>query len=98
MIFRIPVLVFFRPLDLPETASTMAKERDFELVGYSISAKPEQLRPPRIVRIGVVQNKIVLPTSAPVKDQVNNFYRFFNVQNPNSLWLETSPDTLLSVH
>ncbi|XP_038061399.1 beta-ureidopropionase-like [Patiria miniata] len=58
------------PLDLPEAARALAKEGNFELVGYSISAKPEQLRPPRIVRIGLVQNQIVLPTSAPVKDQV----------------------------
>ena len=35
---------------------------------FNINHGP-QLRPPRIVRVGLIQNKIVLPTTAPVLDQ-----------------------------
>ena len=48
-----------------------ANIKKVELAGYKISASPEQLRKPRIVRIGAVQNKIVLSTTAPVVEQVN---------------------------
>lgn len=47
-----------------------ATERDFELKGYRFEAAPEQLRPPRRVRVGLIQNRIVLPTDAPIRDQV----------------------------
>lgn len=57
-----------------------ASERDFELQGYVFEAAPEQLRPPRIVRVGLIQNKIVLPTDAPVLDQV-----LTHNPNPHSL-------------
>lgn len=42
---------------------------DFECKGYRISAQPEQLRQPRVVRIGVIQNKIQRPTTDPVMEQ-----------------------------
>ena len=47
-----------------------ASERDFELKGYVFEAAQEQLRAARVVRVGLIQNKIVLPTDAPVLDQV----------------------------
>lgn len=49
---------------------TSAKKKDFELAGYRYSPAPESTRKPRVVRIGLVQNKIVLPTTAPVAEQV----------------------------
>ncbi len=36
---------------------------------YGIDAAPEQLRAKRLVRIGAIQNKIVLPTTEPVYRQ-----------------------------
>ncbi|XP_031552475.1 beta-ureidopropionase-like [Actinia tenebrosa] len=57
------------PLNLPEEAVKFAQSHDFELAGYKIEAAPEQLRQPRIVRIGAVQNKIVAPTNAPIAKQ-----------------------------
>ena len=48
-----------------------AKSKDIELAGYKICAGLEQLRKPRIVRIGAIQNKIILPTTAPIAEQVN---------------------------
>ncbi|XP_054852458.1 beta-ureidopropionase [Eublepharis macularius] len=59
-----------RPLDLPSVATSAAAERNFELLGYGFQAEPEQLRQPRVVRVGLIQNKIPLPTSALVAEQV----------------------------
>ncbi|RDD40700.1 Beta-ureidopropionase [Trichoplax sp. H2] len=59
----------FSALTLPETASREATDLDFELKGYKISAQAEETRPPRIVRIGLVQNKIHLPTTASIVEQ-----------------------------
>lgn len=36
---------------------------------YAFRAAPEQLRPRRNVRIGLVQNAIVAPTTAPFAEQ-----------------------------
>lgn len=55
---------------------TASLERDFELRGFGFEAAPEQLRQPHIVRVGLVQNKIVLPTDSPVSDQVCGMQRF----------------------
>ncbi|XP_007437445.2 beta-ureidopropionase, partial [Python bivittatus] len=59
-----------RPLDLPVEAHSAAAERRFELQGHRFEAAPEQLRQPRLVRVGLIQNKIPLATDAPVTEQV----------------------------
>lgn len=59
-----------RKLDLPTAALSAAQERDFELQGYGFEAAPEQLRRPRIVRVGLIQNKLPLPTDTAVAVQV----------------------------
>uniref|UniRef100_W5MJE9 Beta-ureidopropionase n=1 Tax=Lepisosteus oculatus TaxID=7918 RepID=W5MJE9_LEPOC len=59
-----------KKLEFPSDAIEAAKERDFELQGYVLEAALEQLRKPFIVRVGLVQNKIVHPTDAPVIDQL----------------------------
>lgn len=51
------------------------KVSDFDISGYKIPADKEQLRPPRIVRIGVIQNEIELSTKEPVLDQVSAIHR-----------------------
>ena len=48
----------------------MAIEKNFDIQGYSFDAAPESFRPPKIVRVGGIQNRIVLPTNAPVVEQV----------------------------
>jgi hypothetical protein len=63
----------FRNLDLPREALKAASERNFELKGYAFGAAKEQQRCPQIVRVGLVQNRIPLPTSAPVAEQVLSF-------------------------
>lgn len=60
-----------RKLNLPAAALSAAQEREFELQGYGFEAAPEQLRRPRIVRVGLVQNKIPLPTDTAVAVQVH---------------------------
>uniref|UniRef100_A0A8C5S203 Beta-ureidopropionase n=1 Tax=Laticauda laticaudata TaxID=8630 RepID=A0A8C5S203_LATLA len=64
-----------RPLDLPREALLAAEERDFELQGHKFEAAPEQLRQPRLVRVGLIQNKIPLATDAPVAEQVTALHR-----------------------
>lgn len=55
---------------MPEEAKKLADEQKFELKGYRFDTTKEQTRAPRIVRIAVVQNAIVKPTTAPVAEQV----------------------------
>lgn len=57
------------PIAIPEPAAKAAADGNFELVGWKMNYPPLQTRPPRIVRFGVVQNSIVLPTTAPIVDQ-----------------------------
>ncbi|XP_046840620.1 beta-ureidopropionase-like [Xenia sp. Carnegie-2017] len=59
-----------RKLLFSQDINDEAKAKKVELAGYKIDAAKEQLRQPKIVRIGAVQNMIVLPTSAPVSEQV----------------------------
>ena len=61
----------FRTLEIPSEAEKKANELDFQLSGYKFTAAPEATRAPRIVRIGLVQNKIIIPTTAPVTEQVS---------------------------
>eukprot|EP00128_Syssomonas_multiformis_P000349 Colp12_sorted_trinity150504_noHs@16762 len=63
------------PLDVPKSALAYADTNDFELQAYSIGAAPEEVRKPRLVRVGLIQNKIVLPTNAPVLDQIEAIHK-----------------------
>uniref|UniRef100_A0A8C6WYT7 Beta-ureidopropionase n=1 Tax=Neogobius melanostomus TaxID=47308 RepID=A0A8C6WYT7_9GOBI len=62
-------------LDLPSCAVESASEREFELKGFRFEASPEQLRAPRVIRVGLVQHHTVLPTDAPVLEQINAMHR-----------------------
>lgn len=62
----------FRELNLPAAAVSAGREKDFELQGYGFEAAVEQLRTPHIVRVGLIQNKIPLPTDSPVAEQVRS--------------------------
>ncbi|KAH8407703.1 hypothetical protein KR222_011044 [Zaprionus bogoriensis] len=56
-------------LSLPATATNLAQQNGFEIKGYRFTARPEQLRQPRLVRVGAIQNSIALPTTAPIEQQ-----------------------------
>jgi len=56
-------------LDLSSEAKEIAARENFDVAAYDFPAAAEQTRAARVVRTGVIQNAIVLPTSAPVADQ-----------------------------
>ena len=58
-----------RELALPTDCLETAEERGFDLQAYAFRAAPEQLREPRVVKIGLIQNSIKLPTTAPYAEQ-----------------------------
>ena len=64
------LLLLCSDLDLPGSAKELASSKNFALAGYKIDAAAEQLRASRIVRIGAIQNQIILPTDAPIAEQV----------------------------
>lgn len=48
----------------------LSVSNNFELAGYYIKAKEEQNRSARLVRIGLIQHKIQLPTDTSVMEQI----------------------------
>jgi beta-ureidopropionase len=67
-------------LDIPDACSAKLEgQADFELKGYLLLAEKEQLRRPREVRVGVIQNSIKLPTTAPVIDQIKAIHNRIGV-------------------
>ncbi|XP_015956109.1 beta-ureidopropionase [Arachis duranensis] len=61
-----------KPLEtivLPELASTLSAEHGFDLQAFCFQADKELLREPRVVRVGLIQNSIALPTTAHFADQ-----------------------------
>lgn len=57
----------------------MAASANFQLAGYKMTAKAEEERKPRVVRIGAVQNQIVLPTDRPIFEQVKALHERIKV-------------------
>ena len=57
-------------LDIPEEAAELSSLHNFQIAAYKIPCAAEQTRAPRLVKIGAIQNQIVLPTDKPVLDQV----------------------------
>lgn len=64
-----------RKLDLSKSALSEADQKDFEVQGYGFDAAKEDTRASRIVRVGLIQNKIVLPTTAPISEQVASLHQ-----------------------
>eukprot|EP00775_Hariotina_reticulata_P000385 gene385-628_t len=61
-------------LELPEGLLQLSQDRSFDLQGYKFTAAREQLREPRIVKIGLIQNAVVKPTTAPFAEQRQALY------------------------
>lgn len=61
--------------DMPEVIPTPAEVQsyadthDFEVAAHKFPAAPEQRRAARVVRIGVIQNQVIKPTTDPVNEQ-----------------------------
>ncbi|KAI3922119.1 hypothetical protein MKX01_005808 [Papaver californicum] len=54
---------------LPDSATTLSSNHGFDLKAFSFHADKELMREPRIVRVGLIQNSIALPTTHPFLDQ-----------------------------
>lgn len=53
---------------------TSATAANFEVNAYSFTARQEETRLPRIIRVGIVQNSIVFPTDKPISGQRNGMF------------------------
>ncbi|GAY57079.1 hypothetical protein CUMW_176650 [Citrus unshiu] len=61
-----------KPLELVALSANgkaLSFEHDFDLQGFCFRADKEFLREPRVVRVGLIQNSIVLPTTLHFLDQ-----------------------------
>lgn len=63
-----------QPMALPELAAALSTKHGFDLQSFCFSADKESLREPRIVRVGLIQNSIALPTDAPFLDQKTSIF------------------------
>lgn len=59
------------PASLPisDAARKLADERQYDIKAFKFDAAPEQLRKPRVVKVGLIQNSIAAPTTAPLFEQ-----------------------------
>ncbi|MEE2645456.1 MAG: nitrilase-related carbon-nitrogen hydrolase [Myxococcota bacterium] len=48
---------------------SLADQQDFEVAAYRFNAAREQMRGPRVVRVGAIQTQIIEATDAPIRDQ-----------------------------
>ena len=62
-------------LNLGHEAKELAEDGEFQLSGFSFNAAKESTRPPKIVRVGLIQNKIVNPTTDDVKAQKHAIFQ-----------------------
>lgn len=54
------------PIPISEVAQEMSSQGNFEIKAFKIGAAAEQRRAPRIVRLALIQNSIVKPTTDPI--------------------------------
>ncbi|KAK2437268.1 omega-amidase, chloroplastic [Trifolium repens] len=54
---------------LPESATALSVKHGFDIQAFHFHADKEVLREPRVVRVGLIQNTIALPTTAHFVDQ-----------------------------
>ncbi|KAG9440699.1 hypothetical protein H6P81_020864 [Aristolochia fimbriata] len=56
-------------IQLPDSATVLSSKHDFDFQAFCFEASKESLRQPRLVRVGLIQNSIELPTTSPFLDQ-----------------------------
>jgi beta-ureidopropionase len=61
-------------LKISSGAEKLASANDFVVKSYKIDALKEDLRKPRIVRIGAIQNSLATPTTDPVNVQRDKIF------------------------
>lgn len=71
-------ILYGRPAKAMEVAAECMEQagvEDYDLAAWDIDAMEEETRLPRKVTIGLIQNKIVLPTDAPILDQIGALHK-----------------------
>jgi beta-ureidopropionase len=69
---KVRQLLYGRPvgtIEVSEDVRNFAEEHNYDVQAYKFEAAIEHTRKPRIVRIGLIQNSIVAPTTDPVPVQ-----------------------------
>lgn len=61
-------------MPINEKAQEIANTNKFEIKSFNFTAAKEDLRKPRIVKVGAVQNSIAAPTTDPISIQRNKLY------------------------
>lgn len=61
--------VHHHELDVQESSVGVATANSFEIAAYDFPAKEEETRKQRIVKVGAIQNSIVIPTDKPIAEQ-----------------------------
>ena len=61
-------------LPVPSAAQAIANKHDFDVTISQFKASPEDARDPRVVRFGVTQNSISVPTDAPIQEQIESLW------------------------
>lgn len=56
-------------LNIKESNIDFAKKSNFEIAAYDFPAPKEEIRSPRIVKIGIIQHSIAVPTDRPITEQ-----------------------------
>ena len=57
VILNLLVIHPYRSIQIPGEVEADAKKGDFEVAGYAFDAAAEDLRPPRVVRVGAIQGR-----------------------------------------
>jgi beta-ureidopropionase len=52
----------------------IASANNFDIKSYGFTAALEDIRKPKIVKIGAIQNSIVAPTTSPIQIQLRSLY------------------------
>ncbi|KAJ0175146.1 hypothetical protein K1T71_009287 [Dendrolimus kikuchii] len=82
-------------LTIAKDTLEIASLNNFEVAAYNFPANKEETRSPRVIRIGLVQHSIALPTDKPIKEQRSAIFDKIRiiiesaaVENVNILCLE----------
>ncbi|KAB0791736.1 hypothetical protein PPYR_03536 [Photinus pyralis] len=68
-----------RIIELPGEVRDVAERAGMEIAGYGFPGKKEQVRPPRVVRVGAFQNKLPMATTAPIAEQRSALFQMAKV-------------------
>lgn len=55
--------------ELKDSILDLSRQGNFELAAFKFSAVKEEVRNPRLVKVGLIQHSIVQPTDSPIKEQ-----------------------------